>query len=247
MAKAEIRMSLTPRENLLRLWRREGFEYAPAFFDLCPALVEEFTRRYGGAESYEDRFHFPFRQVGAAIKENRQDWAAYYPGVTFNPGTTIDHGGVAHEPHPGSMHMTRMHHPMRNFTRLDEFKAYPYPELRDDSVDLLIPQVTRLHTRGLAAMGTPGSIWEDAWYMRSMEDLMVDMMADDEKAVYHLDRITGLVRERVVALARAGVDVIHLGDDIGMQHAIMMSEALYRAWIKPRFAAVIRAAKAVNP
>lgn len=240
-------MSLTPRENLLKLWRREGFEYAPAHFSLCPSLIEEFKRRHGSAESYEDKFNFPFRGVGAAVKENKQDWMKYYPGVTFNPGTKIDNTGVAHEPHPGSMHMTRMHHPMKIFTSVEEFQAYPYPELCDDSVDLLIPEVKKLHDRGLAVMGGPGAIWEHAWYMRSMEELMVDMMTGDEKAVYHMDRMTGIVRERAVALAKADVDFLHLGDDIGMQHAIMMSEELYREWIKPRFAEVIKAAKEVKP
>ncbi len=240
-------MSLTPRENLLKLWRREGFEYTPAYFILCPSLVEEFKKRYGESESYEDKFNFPFRIVTAESKANKQDWMKYYPGVTFNPETQIDENGVAHEPHPGSMHMTRMHHPMKNFTSLGEFQEYPYPELHEDSVKMLIPAVKSFHDRGLAVMGGPGSIWEDSWYMRSMEELMVDMMTGDEKAVYHLDRITELVRERVVAMAQAGVDFIHLGDDIGMQHAIMMSQELYREWIKPRFAKVIKAAKAVKP
>ncbi|MFA6101293.1 MAG: uroporphyrinogen decarboxylase family protein [Victivallaceae bacterium] len=240
-------MSLTPRENLLKLWRREGFEYVPAHFWLCPSLIEEFKQRYGNAEFYVDKFNFPFRYVGAAVKENKQDWTRYYPGVIFNPGTKIGDDGVAHEPHSGSMHMTRMHHPMKNFTSLDEFKAYPYPELRHDCMEQLIPAVQSFHDRGLAVMGSPGSIWENSWAMRSMEELMMDMMTGDEKAVYHLDRITELVRARVVALAGAGVDFIHLGDDIGMQHAIMMSEELYRAWLKPRFAQVIKAAKAVKP
>lgn len=240
-------MSLTPRENLIKLWRREGYEYAPASFWLCPSLVEEFKKRYGNAESYEDKFNFPFRVVNAAMKESSRDWSEYYPGITFNPGTTIDKYGVAREPHSGSMHMTMMYHPMKNLTSLEEFKAYPYPELCHDSVEILIREVKSFHDCGLAVMGGPGPIWEDAWCMRSMEELMIDMMADDEKAIYHLNRITELVRERVVAMAYADVDFIHLGDDIGMQRSIMMSEELYRTWIKPRLARVIKAAKTIKP
>ncbi|MEI8248709.1 MAG: hypothetical protein WCI51_22970 [Lentisphaerota bacterium] len=141
----------------------------------------------------------------------------YYPGATFNPGTTFDNCGVASEPHPETMHMTRMYHPMKNFTSLDEFKAHPYQELREDCVEMLIPVVNNLHDRGLAAMGIPGSIWEYSWCMCGMED----MMEDDEKAVYYMDKQTELVRSRFVALARAGVDFIPRGDDIGMQHSIM--------------------------
>jgi uroporphyrinogen decarboxylase len=240
-------MSLTPRENLLKIWRRQGFEYAPAHFYLCPSLIEEFKRRYGSVEPYFDKFNFPIRYVSAAMKENKQDWMRYYPGMTFNSGTTIGNTGVVQEPHVGSLHMTRMYHPMKNFTSVEEFQAYPYPELREDSIQEMTPVVNKFHDCGLAVLGRPGSIWEDAWYMRSMEELMVDMMTGDEKAVYHLDRTTELARNRVVALAAAGVDFIHLGDDVGMQHSIMMSEELYREWIKPRLSKVIRAGKDVKP
>ena len=48
-------------------------------------------------------------------------------------------------------------------------------------------------------------------------------------------------------LARAGVDIIRLGDDIGMQSSIMMREEMYRTWLKPRLKKVIDAARAVKP
>lgn len=53
------------------------------------------------------------------------------------------------------------------------------------------------------------------------------MMEEDEMAVYLLDKITELAKIRAKAYVEAGADVIYLGDDIGMQHTIMMSEDLY--------------------
>lgn len=44
-----------------------------------------------------------------------------------------------------------------------------------------------------------------------------------------------------------GVDVIYLGDDIGMQSSVMMSEELYKRFLLPRLASVISAARAINP
>jgi hypothetical protein len=32
----------TPRDNLLRLYRRQGYEYAPVGLDLCPTLLETY-------------------------------------------------------------------------------------------------------------------------------------------------------------------------------------------------------------
>ena len=37
------------------------------------------------------------------------------------------------------------------------------------------------------------------------------------------------------------------GDDVGMQHKLMMSPAMWREWLKPRWKAVWAAAKAIKP
>ena len=34
-------MPMTPRENLLSLLRREGYEWAPVEFALCPSLAKQ--------------------------------------------------------------------------------------------------------------------------------------------------------------------------------------------------------------
>ncbi|MFA7231370.1 MAG: uroporphyrinogen decarboxylase family protein [Victivallaceae bacterium] len=241
-------MKLSPRENLMRLWRRQGYEYAPVHFWICPSLLEQYQLRYCSEFCYhEDFFEFPFRTLAPKFIEKNINWSAYFPGQTFNPGTVFDAWGVGHEPHPGSMHMTQMHHPMAKFTSLEQFQAYPYPENNPADFNNLRQQVEEIHSRGLAVCGGVGSLWENSWYIRSMEELMIDMMTGDEKAVYHFNRVTEIVCERATMCAKAGVDFIHMGDDIGMQHAIMMSEELYREWLKPLLKRLVKAAKDVNP
>jgi uroporphyrinogen decarboxylase len=80
-----------------------------------------------------------------------------------------------------------------------------------------------------------------------MENLMMDMAMEDEMATYLLDTLTDKACYRAEIFARQGADIIGLGDDIGMQESIMMSEDMYRQWIKPRLIRVIQAAKNVNP
>lgn len=240
-------MAITAKENLIKLWKRQGYEYAPPHFSMCPTLVEQYEKRYGSSIDYQDRFNFPFRFVGFHYKPQNVDWKSYYPGIEFNPGTTFSEFGVAHEPHEGSMHMTRMHHPMQNFTNIEQFQAYPYPEIDETKFDTMKTQIDQLHERGLAAGGGVIPLWEFPWYMRSMEELMIDMLEESPAAIYHFNRITELSCERAAYFARAGADFLHVGDDIGMQNTIMMSEELYREWIKPRFAKLIKTAKSINP
>ena len=42
---------MTPRENLLHLLRREGYETVPVEFMLCPSLEKSFQEEIGGPGS----------------------------------------------------------------------------------------------------------------------------------------------------------------------------------------------------
>ena len=146
------------------------------------------------------------------------------------------------------MHMTYMRHPMENMDTLGEIENYPFPDFASADGSHQAEQVKKIKERDLIALGDMQmTIWECAWYMRSMEELFCDMMMEDEKAEFLFDKVTELSMTRALSYAKAGVDVLFLGDDIGMQHTIMMSEELYTTWIQPRLKKIIDAVKAVNP
>jgi uroporphyrinogen decarboxylase len=55
---------MTPRENLLSLYRRTGYETVPVGMHFCPSLVEEFNRRYPEAKGdYLEKFGAPYRII----------------------------------------------------------------------------------------------------------------------------------------------------------------------------------------
>jgi uroporphyrinogen decarboxylase len=146
------------------------------------------------------------------------------------------------------MHMTKMHHPLKNFTTLDEMKTYPWPDFTQVDFSPIGHKINEIHDQGLAVfIWQECTIWETAWYLRDMENLMMDMALEDEKASWLLDTITDKACYRAEIFAKMGADILGLGDDIGMQSSIMMSEEMYRQWLKPRLAKVIQAAKNANP
>lgn len=243
---------MTPRENIISIFHRKGFEKIPVQFSLCPSQVETF-RKMTGAEDYAEYFDFPWRnlpqpKLKTSIAEHiKNKWNEYYDEA-YVEGAAISSYGVAHLPGgKAAMHMTRMLHPMAKFSSLEQMQAYPYPDYAVADFTAIAGEVKKIHTEGLMAFAGGGSIWEASWYIRSMEQLMMDMMTDDPMATYHLDRITENVCANAKAFARAGADMIHFGDDVGMQHSLMMSAELYRKWIKPRFARVIKTVKDIRP
>ncbi|MCL1857270.1 MAG: hypothetical protein FWF84_06520, partial [Kiritimatiellaeota bacterium] len=245
---AAMPRTLTPRENLLRTLRRQGFEWAPVESGgFCPAQVEAFEKRFGHRD-YGAFFGNPSHGIWTPLKRTFDDPRALYPREELPERIHFDEFGIGHSEREGCWHMTHMHHPLQGDPSLDEVARYPLPVVDPADQEKMARQSAEIQSRGFSTGATLNcTVWETAWYLRSMEDLMADMMADDERATVLFDRVTALACDRARAYARAGVDTIGLGDDIGMQHTIMMSLDLWRKWLKPRLAAVIRAAREIKP
>jgi len=94
---------------------------------------------------------------------------------------------------------------------------------------------------------TPTTIFETAWALRGYEQLLVDMATDPAKA----DRVLDIPYHYHMAvtqhLARLGVDMIWLGDDIGGQSSMLMSPKMWRQYFKPRMTDLIASLRAINP
>lgn len=244
-----MELNFSKRQDLISLYKRKGFKKAPIGFSLCPSLYETFKQKTG-EEDYEDYFEFPVRNIPDFIVEKTEPavFKKYYD-FELARGTEIDMWGVAHEPgSEAAKHMTRMRHPLANIDSLDQLKEYPFPDYKNADTRHQKEFVEKIHAKGLAAVGNMQcTVWETAWYMRSMEELMMDMQAEDDMAEFILDKVTDYACHRAAAFAHSGADMIFLGDDIGMQRQIMMSKEMYQTWLKPRLKKVIDTARKINP
>jgi uroporphyrinogen decarboxylase len=250
----------TPRENFLSLYRRTGYQEAPVGMHFCPHQVDQFRSRHPEFPGdYLEFFEAPYRIVydpGFAWNFDEvwripgwasMDWHRYYPGG-FRHAVRFDGWGVAHEHDPDCQHMTRMHHPLTEASSMEDLERYPWPALDKIDYSYLRSQVEEIHSHGLAVfVWAECTIWETAWYLRSMDNLFLDMADEDPMATYLFDKITDLACLRARQFAHSRVDILGLGDDIGMQQSTMMSVEMYRAWLKPRLARVIKAAKEIHP
>jgi uroporphyrinogen decarboxylase len=135
---------------------------------------------------------------------------------------------------------------------LDDLRDFPFPDLGAPyHIKGLARQVKRLHARGLAAGGNlphlGGELFEAAWRLRGLESFLLDLIERPAWAHYLLDRLAALARRNAETLARAGVDVLALDDDVGMPRTMMISPAAWRKFFKPRMAGIIQAARAIKP
>jgi uroporphyrinogen decarboxylase len=107
----------------------------------------------------------------------------------------------------------------------------PYASGRLDDLDEKIAEYGETH----CIFGAIGwLLWERAWILRGMHQLIVDMYQRPEFVGMLLDR----VMEYDIALAKQiverRIDVFQVGDDYGCSQGPLLSPSLWRRFIKPR-------------
>ncbi len=136
-------------------------------------------------------------------------------------------------------------HPLAEEAAIGEYRAPdPHrPELYEDAKQVLRNYQSEYWIVGV----TPTTIFETAWALRGYERLMMDLATNPDLA----DRILDLPYQYHLAVAqelvRLGVDMIWLGDDVGSQHSMLMSPAMWRRFFKPRMQQLIGSLKRINP
>jgi uroporphyrinogen decarboxylase len=239
---------MQPRDRVLTTLRRQVPDKVPRVLSLTPLLLEQFRRRTGATDP-AGYFDFEVRHVGIGPTKKEEDFSRYLGSLP--PSGWVNEWGVGHV--PGSLyHFEDYVHPLRNVSSPEDVVQYPFPDVTADyRYEGVEYKVAAWHRRGYAvASGVPhysGTLFECAWLLRGMENLLADFLLHPKLAAALLDWLTASGTESATRLARAGIDILTTGDDVGTQRGMMMSPALWRQWLKPRLAEIITAAKTVNP
>lgn len=121
--------------------------------------------------------------------------------------------------------------------------SYRFPELDEARIRRKSEQA--LENAGdkcvLAAIGF--SLFERAWTLRGMENLLADMVAEPGFVGELLDRICEYNLRIIDIALEYPFDGFHFGDDWGQQRGLIMGPKHWRTHIKPRVARMFERAK----
>ncbi|MHB9129520.1 MAG: uroporphyrinogen decarboxylase family protein [Armatimonadota bacterium] len=103
-------------------------------------------------------------------------------------------------------------------------------------------QITRLreNTDGFLLVYYYGSLFEKAWGLRGMENLLVDMAVNEDYCEALFERIVTADLMMLEMMLSADVDGVLLGCDWGSQQALMMGPDFWHRYIGPRHARMFR-------
>ena len=239
---------LTPRENLHRMMRHDHPQWMPLVLPVTPPIAELVESHFGTRNTAE-AFKLDIENVEVNLPANDDAWRRAYEqlGFAMPENGTISTLGVVRRIPPredmgAAWHLREMLHPMERVTSVEQLQAFPWPDVTDPMYYAhLEADVDRIHAAGRAVVGGMScTAFESSWWLRGMDNLFLDLIEGNGIADWLLDWHTNRSTLGSIAYAKAGVDMIQLGDDVGTQRGMMMSVDFWRQHLKPRLAKVIR-------
>ena len=195
--------------------------------------------------------HYGFyRPVGLPVRRPEElpalDHSRYWEGEDLPDGTVLSALGVARVP-AGFYHFFGYISPLRNATSLREIEEFPMDDMRDWDLSYMQDLVTAGHAAGRVAIGSVGHMYETAWQVRGYEQFLIDTIERPAWAECLLERLAEQNMIKALAFARAGADLIHCGDDVASQKALMFAPDVWRRMHHARWARIWQAVKEVRP
>jgi len=120
--------------------------------------------------------------------------------------------------------------------RPEDLDGYAWPDASDDSWYADIPARLAAHADLFSIYHIGFSLYERAWTLSGMTELLMNMVDRPEFVERLMDRI---VEHNLVQVRRAlqfDVDAVYFGDDYGMQRGLIMGIDHWRHFIKPGLA-----------
>ncbi|MBN1557419.1 MAG: uroporphyrinogen-III decarboxylase-like protein [Lentisphaerae bacterium] len=114
-----------------------------------------------------------------------------------------------------------------------DLDGYAFPDPRDNRFFAAIPETLAAHGDRFRVYSIGFSLYERAWTLRGMENLMLDFL--EHPAFVHalLRAIADYNLARIEKALTYDIDAVQFGDDWGQQQGLQMGPALWREFIYP--------------
>jgi uroporphyrinogen decarboxylase len=198
---------------------------------------------HGGGNTYELE-----RSLSEDMLLTSVGWAnSYY----LDDKPYVDEWGIGWQVHPyetpfGRGHYTEIDtHPLADDAAIASYQPPnpDRPELYEDAHQMIQDFKADYWIVGVVAT----TVFETAWALRGLEQIMLDMVIDPDLTKVLLDIPYKYHLAAAKKLVEMGVDMIWAGDDVGSQNKMMISPRMWRKYFKPLMAAFFSELKGINP
>ncbi len=207
---------MTKREAVLQALAHKDVRPVPYYLDMTDEVSARMIRHTGNPRFFEES--------GSYLAQARNESFTELPGGRFKDmfGVVWDRGRQ-----DGDFGIVNEYQLME-----PDFEGYQFPEPDEQLIRQKCEQL--MERRDHFTMYTLGfSLFERAWTLRSMPELLCDMLLNEEFVDELLRRIVDYNLAVVDIAAEYPIDCIFFGDDWGQQKGLIMGYPLWQRFIKP--------------
>lgn len=237
---------MTSYERVLKAVRHQKSDRLPIDFTATPESMAALKTHL----KLEDD-EAVLRRVGCDIRRVAGRFVGP-AGMMGAPGVTAsgrDFWGVVWKPVQNEFgtYNEISYYPLAEAKTVRDIENYSWPSLDWFDYSNLSAEIDRLNRADRRAiMFFAGGAFETPWYMRGLEQFLLDLVEAPEIAECISSHVSGFYKQRALRAIEASggkLDIIGSGGDIGTQRGLMLAPDLWRQHIKPYSTRLIRAFK----
>ena len=208
---------MTKRDAVLRALRHEDVRPVPYYLDMTDEVAQRMRDYTGDPLFFEHSGSYLAQERNESFEDLEDGLFRDMFGVVWDKGRQEGDFGVVHE--------VTLEEPS-----LEDY-VFPAPDeaLIREKCERLVKQ------RDKFTMYIIGfSLFERAWSLRGMENLLCDMVAEEEFVDELLNKIVEYNLRVIDIVSEYPIDCLFFGDDWGMQKGLIMGYPLWKRFIAPR-------------
>ncbi|MCK4590279.1 MAG: hypothetical protein KAT86_00895, partial [Candidatus Latescibacteria bacterium] len=166
-----------------------------------------------------------------------------------NPEFYVTDEGRVVRVHEGSDYLEdAVWYPLQQVEKVQDLDVYPFPQEEWIEVpEALKEEVKRCKEEGYIVSGGVAQPFKSAWLVRGMHNVLMDYLVNPDLINEMYDKIYSFSTAYCEKLVEAGVDMIQITGDLGMQDRMIMSPEIWRKFDKERLKKMISKLKGINP
>ena len=225
--------SMTKRERVLCAFSRKTPDKVPCWIQ-PGSYLSQIVKENTGSDNPAEYFDMDIKQFVYYGPTKNQGNFSKYP--SWN-GKYVNEWGQGSCP------------PMKDFRTAKDVYEYPFPDVGASYRYEHLPEaVEKIKEEGLPAVsGYECGSFEHLWALRGMDNFLVDLLDEPEFLTPLIEKVSDLKAQIAAGYAKAGVDIVWTGDDLGSEIAMLMDPELWRKHLKPCVKKIAESAKKAKP
>ena len=239
--------AMSPRERFARTMRHEYTDRMIRTLDtgasegIAGPYIEKFRSATGAAHP-ADYFDYDIRVVSPPLTPGNGDYSVFHPGAP--PNAVFDEMGIGWVKSV-EFPMGLVLAPWKQYSDPRQIYDYPMPSFGVPAD--YVAKIRDWQAKGYVVSSFCGAVNEWCYFLRDMEEFLIDMVQRPEMVEAVLVRVSELVLSMGTQMAEAGADIVCFYGDVGGQDRLLCTPRAYRKWFKPHLERIFAAAHRVNP